>query len=137
MKIMMLVTVLAFTLMLAGCCSWCCGKKADQTTPGSVKKLTTPEMLSAVKDPAVTVIDARGKVEGMEMIPGALPLSYQAGDQVILDTLKDKNARILTYCANTHCTASPQLAQRLVKLGYTNVSEYPEGIAGWKNATTK
>jgi len=113
-----------------------CSCKKD-AQPVTVKKLTTPEMLAAAKDSGVTLVDARGVNPGMEMIPGALPVSYKATDAEIAAALKDKNARIVTYCANTRCTASPQLAERLVKMGYTNISEYPEGIAGWKNAQTK
>jgi len=128
--LMVVAALLGLGVMMSGCQCWCkCGKASAE-----VKKLTTPEMLAAVADTNVTVVDARGAHDGMAMIPRAIPLSYEASDAVIATTLKDKNASIVTYCANTHCTASPQLAARLVKLGYTHVSEYPEGIAGWQKA---
>ena len=81
---------------------------------------------------SVTVVDARGKSE--EMIPGAVGLRFDVTDEEIIRTLPDKDYAIVTYCANTHCTASPMLAKRLHDLGYSHVMEYPEGIAGWKAA---
>ena len=41
---------------------------------------------------------------------------------------------VVTYCAGLKCPASHQLAERLEKLGYGNVIEYPEGIPGWIEA---
>jgi len=44
------------------------------------------------------------------------------------------DAEIVVYCANRECTASPNLAQRLEEMGYTNVSDFEEGLAGWRSA---
>ena len=48
--------------------------------------------------------------------------------------LPDKDAAIVTYCANL---AVPQLglaASSLRKLGYTNVRKYAEGKEDWREA---
>ena len=43
-----------------------------------------------------------------------------------------KNAEIVVYCANRDCTASPNLAEKLEDMGYTNVIDFEEGLAGWR-----
>lgn len=130
-SIMIVIAIAALTsILMFGCCRTCCSscKGGD-----GIRKLSTPEMITALAEkPAPILVDARGNKPDMEMIPGAIALSYDAPDQVIMDTLKDKNATVITYCANVRCSASPTLAKRLMKMGYTNVREYPEGIAGWK-----
>lgn len=84
---------------------------------------------------AVTVLDARsGKYDDGRRIPGAQQLSPTADDKDIEKVLPDKNALIVTYCAGLTCPASKALADHLKKLGYSNVIEYPQGIAGWADA---
>lgn len=43
-----------------------------------------------------------------------------------------KDAEIIVYCANKDCTASPNLAQKLEEMGYSNVIDFEEGLAGWR-----
>lgn len=38
---------------------------------------------------------------------------------------------IVTYCANSKCSASDQLLKHLMNAGFVNVLEYPEGMDGW------
>ena len=40
---------------------------------------------------------------------------------------------IVTYCANSKCSASDQLIKHLMNAGFVNVTEYPEGMDGWNN----
>jgi len=78
------------------------------------------------------LIDARsGKWDDGKRIPGAKTLDASASDEKIAEMLPDKSALIVTYCGGLKCPASNQLAERLAKMGYSNVIEYPEGIAGW------
>lgn len=44
-----------------------------------------------------------------------------------------KNAEIVVYCANEDCTASPELAEKLEDMGYTNVKDFEKGLAGWRS----
>jgi rhodanese-related sulfurtransferase len=81
---------------------------------------------------AVTLLDARsGKYDDGRRIPGAKALSATAADEEVTRELPDKGALIVTYCAGVTCPASKALSDKLKKLGYTNVIEYPEGIEGW------
>jgi len=80
----------------------------------------------------VTLVDARtGKFDDGRRIPGALNLSPDATEPEIQSLLKDKNALIVSYCANLKCPASAKLAARLQMLGYKHILEYPHGIEGW------
>ena len=45
--------------------------------------------------------------------------------------LTDKNARIVVYCANMECNASPAVTGKLTSMGYTDVSDYKAGKADW------
>ena len=45
-----------------------------------------------------------------------------------------RDAEIVVYCANKDCDASPNLAMKLEEMGYTNVSDFEAGLAGWKSA---
>jgi rhodanese-related sulfurtransferase len=48
--------------------------------------------------------------------------------------IPDKGMEIIVHCASSTCTASPQAAEKLEKIGYTNVTEFKIGIAGWNDA---
>ena len=45
---------------------------------------------------------------------------------------KDKGKTIVFYCVNRLCTASEMAAREVMKLGYTDVRQMPDGIEGWK-----
>jgi len=48
--------------------------------------------------------------------------------------LPDKNKEIIVYCASRECEASPNAARKLEKLGYRNVVDFEDGLAGWQDA---
>jgi rhodanese-related sulfurtransferase/YHS domain-containing protein len=83
-------------------------------------------------DVPMTLLDARGRVD--TVIPGATHLPSAAEQAKIEQTVPDKDALIVTYCASLQCPASNKLAGKLRDLGYTNVIEYPYGIKGWTEA---
>jgi len=83
----------------------------------------------------MTILDARtGKYDDGRRIPGGRSLAAGAADATITGTAGAKSGLVVTYCSNLKCPASKALAERLRKLGYTNVLEYPDGIAGWAKA---
>lgn len=45
-----------------------------------------------------------------------------------------KDAEIIVYCGSATCMASVEAVGILEEAGYTNVSHYKDGIAGWQNA---
>lgn len=66
-------------------------------------------------------------------IPGSINIPTENAEMA-KDVLPFMDAEIVVYCANTDCTASPNLAQKLEEMGYTNVSDFEEGLAGWRSA---
>jgi rhodanese-related sulfurtransferase len=102
------------------------------------KMLSTAEFKTIVDNKSSLIFDARvGKYDTGERIPGAKSLSADSTAEEVAKAIPDKNASIVTYCANLQCPASAALAAHLKKLGYTNIMEYPEGIDGWKKAGNK
>ena len=122
-------------------CGTVCVKKAScKTCPATgVKTIDTKALKEALAKKDVVILDARsGKYDDGRRIPGAKQLAANADDKTIATVVgADKNAKIITYCSNTKCPASGKLAKRLKKAGYTNVTEYPVGIAGWVEGGNK
>lgn len=122
----------------AACASGVCAlssapRDAGKAMPGTLNTAGLSALLRA-KTPVV-VLDARsGKWDDGKRIPGAKAVNADSTDAEIAAAAPDKQALVVTYCSNTKCQASPKLAAKLASLGYGNVVEYPEGIAGWISA---
>ncbi len=67
-------------------------------------------------------------------LPGALNLIADDVDTRAAVLLPDKDAAIVTYCSNTACANSGQVAAKLEQLGYTNIRKYADGIQDWTEA---
>lgn len=98
----------------------------------AVNRISISEAEVLMLDPSVTIYD----VNTMELwasghIPGAI--FFAVGDWKKL-LPKDKNAKLLFYCANRLCTSSEVAAYEVMKLGYTNVVQMPDGIYGWRQS---
>jgi rhodanese-related sulfurtransferase len=66
-------------------------------------------------------------------IPGSINVATDDVDRI--ETLvPNKDEAIVVYCANADCTASLKAAQRLEEMGYTNVADFEDGYAGWRQA---
>ncbi|MFP4647013.1 MAG: rhodanese-like domain-containing protein [Candidatus Acetothermia bacterium] len=46
----------------------------------------------------------------------------------------DSDEKIVVYCADLSCEASPEAAKKLDALGFENVYDYEEGKKGWREA---
>tara|TARA_R100001143_G_C3360653_1_gene135263 strand:+ start:12843 stop:13271 length:429 start_codon:yes stop_codon:yes gene_type:complete len=53
---------------------------------------------------------------------------------IIKSVVPDKTQKIVVYCANSDCNASPTLGGKLMDLNYNNVRDFDAGLAGWKKA---
>ena len=133
--------------LLAGCCALCgkkecplgvCAVKPDAAQAAAVKdgSVDTAALMAMMRAKTVmTVLDARtGAYDDGNRLPGAKSLSAESPAEKIAAVLPDKQALVVTYCGNVKCPASGLLAKRLRGLGYSNVLEYHEGIAGWRAA---
>lgn len=62
-------------------------------------------------------------------IPGAIHFFVEDWERLLP---KDKNKTLIFYCANRLCNASELAAYAVMKKGYTNVYQMPDGIFGWR-----
>lgn len=66
-------------------------------------------------------------------VPGSI--SIPAGDALrIAPDVLAREQPIVVYCASRSCTASPTLAQKLVDIGFTDVTDFEGGIEEWERA---
>ncbi|GGN04061.1 sulfurtransferase [Lentzea pudingi] len=77
----------------------------------------------------------------VEHLPGAVNIpgfpyeqAAELTDRYAPDVLPDKTAEIVVYCANVPCRNSELVGSRLLRLGYSNVRKYREGIEDWVGA---
>lgn len=66
-------------------------------------------------------------------IPGSINIPAENAE-LAKEVIPFMDAEIVVYCANSDCDASPNLAQKLEEMGYTNVSDFEEGLAGWRQS---
>jgi rhodanese-related sulfurtransferase len=100
-----------------------------------VETITREELRELVGAGEVTLVHALPEPYfRKEHIPGALQLDHERVAEQAPERLPDKDARIVTYCADLACPNSEIAANRLIALGYTDVRQYAEGIAGWIEA---
>ena len=67
-------------------------------------------------------------------LPGAIHLHHEEVDERAAALLPDRDALIVTYCSNRACANSRVAAERLARLGYTNVRRYEAGKDDWVQA---
>lgn len=109
-------------------------KVAEARAPAAEIQTQALKTLLASGVPVV-VLDARtGKFDDGRRIPGAKQLSPEATAEQAGALIPSKEALVVTYCSGVKCPASAALGARLKSLGFVNVLEYREGIAGWAEA---
>lgn len=65
-------------------------------------------------------------------IPGSINIT-EYNLECAKNVIPDKDQDIVVYCANADCDASPKLAEKLMDMGYNNVWDFEEGLAGWRS----
>ncbi len=80
-------------------------------------------------------IDARpyGKFAGSSIV-GAIGVPDTKFDAYAKFMPADKKAMLVTFCGGYACHKSHAIANKLVKMGYTNVKVYAAGFPEWKKA---
>lgn len=62
-------------------------------------------------------------------IPGAIYFNIQDWRTLLPEK---KDTPMVFYCANRICNASEIAARAVMKMGYTDVKQMPDGIYGWR-----
>ena len=97
--------------------------------------ITRDELRTAIDEARVTLVEALPPMYFMDShLPGAINLPHDRVRELAPALLPDRDAPIVTYCANTPCQNSGIAAATLVAMGYTDVREYVEGKQDWVDA---
>lgn len=104
-------------------------KPADSGVGGVLKKISAEEAKKMIDAGGVTIVDVRRRDEfDAGHISGAVLVPVESITSQAPSALPDKNAVLLIYCRSGNRSATA--AQRLHKLGYTNVYDFG-GIIDW------
>jgi rhodanese-related sulfurtransferase len=111
-------------------------KKIQDDLPG-IKTLNLAQAYQIFQDKSALFVDARSAQEYAEIhIPGAIDVS--------LENLKEKGAgalpgvspdqKMVVYCSMLSCHAALKVAEKLVSLGFKQVSVFMGGFRAWDEA---
>src|SRR5215210_7948151 len=97
--------------------------------------ISRDQLSAEISSRTVTVVDALPAAPfAARHLPGALNVVAEDPDDRVQAALPDRTAAIVTYSTDSACTRGPELPERLRQLGYADVRNYQEGIAGWAAA---
>jgi rhodanese-related sulfurtransferase len=97
--------------------------------PGTISR---EELRSAIDDDTVTVVDALPSAPfARRHLPGAVNVVAEDPDGQVRAVLPDRAVSIVTYSTDHACARGPKLAERLERLGYSDVRNYEDGIEDW------
>ena len=100
------------------------------------RKITRDEIVAllAAGEPVQFVETLRAEHFEQGHLPGAVHIHFEEVEERAPELLRNRDALIVTYCSNTACQNSRIAAEKLAKLGYTDVRRYEEGKQDWTEA---
>lgn len=103
--------------------------------PETLTTISTDELKDALESehPPILINTLPRTAHKAKHIPGSVNVPVDDIDRVE-DLVPNKDAPIAVYCANADCTASLTAAEKLEEMGYTNVTDFEDGYAGWRQA---
>jgi len=121
-------------LLAAGAAAGC--SKSEKAAPAqaqTIPTVTVDEVDRQLASGECVPVDANGEGtrKKMGIVPGAVLLT---SSEDISALPQDKAKNLVFYCANPHCGASHEAAEKARLAGYTHVRVMPDGIAGWVKA---
>ena len=121
-----IMPLLMALLLLAGC-----GAQPEEST---YRQITAEEAAAMMEEESgYLILDVRTAGEYSEKhIPGAINVPNETIGNQDIPELPDKEQLILVYCRSGN--RSKQAAEKLVKLGYTNIVEFGD-IHDWTGET--
>lgn len=120
----------ALSLMLLSSCV------APESSSSGYRQISMDAAVNMMKDEEnYIILDVRRPDEYAEgHIPGAINVPNEEIGSAEISELPDKSQLILVYCRSGR--RSKEAAEKLVKLGYTNIVEFG-GILDWKGEIQK
>jgi len=99
-------------------------------TVAQVETITKEELLKKMKEGRVQVVNVLDpEWYKLGIIKGSKRIPLDELDQRLSEL--DRAREVVTYCANTQCTASSEAAKKLAQKGF-KVRAYEGGIKEWK-----
>jgi rhodanese-related sulfurtransferase len=128
-------SILLSTLMLSGATFLLSGCASSRGEGGSYRQIGADDAASLMQtEKDYIILDVRTAEEfAAGHIPGAINLPNESIGEAQMPELSDKKQLILVYCRSGR--RSKQAAEKLVKLGYTNIVEFG-GINDWSGEIT-
>ena len=122
-----LIPIVLFALMLTGCAG-----AGNQTN--AYRRISMDEAVAMMaEESGYIILDVRTPAEFAEKhIPNAINVPNETIGTDEISALPDKNQLIMVYCRSGR--RSKEAAEKMVKLGYTNIVEFG-GILDWKGET--
>ena len=123
-----LIVILLLAALLTGCVA------TGDDKANTYRQITMDDAVSMMaEESGYIILDVRRPDEFAEKhIPGAVNLPNEKIGTESIRELPEKDRLILVYCRSGN--RSKQAAEKLVKLGYSNVVEFG-GILDWKGET--
>ncbi len=88
-----------------------------------------------LSDPKLIVVNVLSQEQFQKLrIPGSINIPLEMLKEKVADALPDKGAEIVVYCSDKNCSVSSQAMAALRSMGYTRVTHFAEGLAGWEHA---
>ena len=124
-----LIPILLSALMFTGCAA------TNNSQTNTYRQIAMDEVVDMMaQETGYIILDVRRADEFAEgHIPGAINVANESIGTDELPELPDKNQLIMVYCRSGR--RSKEAAEKLVKLGYTNIVEFG-GILDWKGEIT-
>ena len=120
-----LIPILLSALMFTGCAG------TGNHQPNTYRQITMDEAVAIMEsESGYIILDVRRPDEfAAGHIPNAINVPNETIGMAEIPELPDKNQLIMVYCRSGR--RSKEAAEKLVKLGYTNIVEFG-GILDWK-----
>ena len=120
-----LIPILLSALMFTGCAG------TNNNQPNTYRQISVDEAVAMMaEETGYIILDVRRADEfAAGHIPGAINVANESIGTDEIPELPDKNQLVMVYCRSGR--RSKEAAEKLVKLGYTNIVEFG-GILDWK-----
>ena len=105
--------------------------------PPEILELTTADLVQDFPVGKYSFVDARPEMEfEMGHVPGAIniPIDKEGSELAELAAMVDSSRKVIVYCDGLTCGKSLIVAQKLLGLGFKDISIYTDGIDGWIGA---
>ena len=106
---------------------------AVSATVGQISRETLQQKIESGAD--FVLVDALSPMSyATSHLPGAINLPPESVDGRAQRRIPDRSTEVIVYCSDEACNSSVIVANRLLELGYENVSHYAEGKNDWVEA---